>query len=395
MQEIDDASPRSGAERRERVLVVGSGFTFFSGISLFTYFLSDALDEVYDVSTILLRKLIPKFLYPGRDRVGPGIVDYEYSDPAKVFDGIDWFAIPSLFKAMRFLRRERPDVVIFEWWTGAVLHTFLALLYAARRSGSKIIVEYHEVEAVGEGDLPLLGRYSRWGFAKLSAAADAHVVHSTYDQKILAETAAVDPGRVFVIPHGSYDFGVSNGQEHPEAPLHDPGALRLLYFGVIRPYKGLEVLAKTFDEMDASDAAKYHLTVIGEVWEGYRTPLDMMGRGPNADRIEVIDRYVSNDELVTALAEADVVVLPYTRSSASGPLHTAMSAGIPVVVTAVGGLKEVASLYEGAVLVRADDSDDLHRGIEEAQSLRGKRFPDPFGWSRTADLYRELITSLL
>ena len=81
--------PRCGA------LVVGPSYRFSSGLSAYTYRLSHALAESAEVSVLLLRRLIPKLLYPGRSRVGDDLCFPHYDLP--VFDGVDWFWGTSLF----------------------------------------------------------------------------------------------------------------------------------------------------------------------------------------------------------------------------------------------------------------------------------------------------------
>src|SRR4051794_33658394 len=140
------ASRRPGDERRTRVLVVGSGWHFLSGISYYTCRLSNALSERYEVGAILMRRLLPRRLYPGRVRVGKRLSDLRYAPGVRVFDGIDWFGPPSLLAAVRFLRRFRPDVLVLQWWTGTVLHSYLVLCLVARLAGVRVVIEFHEVQ---------------------------------------------------------------------------------------------------------------------------------------------------------------------------------------------------------------------------------------------------------
>ena len=134
-----------------------------------------------------------------------------------------------------------------------------------------------------------------------------------------------------------------------------PAPFRLLYLGVIRPFKGVEDLVAAFSSLDPDQASKFRLSVVGETWEGWTAPDQAIARSPYADLIERVDRYVTDAELTAYFEQADAVVLPYHRSSSSGPLQIAMSAGLPVVVTAVGGLVEAVQDYPGAVLVPPQD----------------------------------------
>ncbi|HEX4704690.1 MAG TPA: glycosyltransferase, partial [Pseudonocardiaceae bacterium] len=161
----------------------------------------------------------------------------------------------------------------------------------------------------------------------------------------------------------------------------DDDVCRLLFFGTIRPYKGLEHLIAAFDQLPAD----YRLTVVGETWEGWTAPLELIARSPHRDRITLVNRYVSDDEVTGFFARADAVVLPYVRSSASGPLHIAMSNGLPVVVTAVGGLAEAVADYEGAITVPPADVPALTDALRSVRELAGIRYPDPHSWQRNVD----------
>jgi len=120
---------------RLRIVVVGSGRRFLSGISYYTCRLSNALHARHDVGAVLMRQLLPTRFYPGRERVGRRLCDLDYAAEVRVFDGVDWWAVPSLVRAVWFLRRFRPEVLVLQWWTGTVLHSYLVLCLAARLAG--------------------------------------------------------------------------------------------------------------------------------------------------------------------------------------------------------------------------------------------------------------------
>jgi glycosyltransferase involved in cell wall biosynthesis len=168
----------------------------------------------------------------------------------------------------------------------------------------------------------------------------------------------------------------------------------LLFFGVIRPFKGLEDLITAFDMIPEDQISNYSLTVVGETWEGWTLPEKLIAESRYKNRITFENRYVTDEELAEFLAAADAVVLPYHRSSASGPLHTAMSWGLPVVVTHVGGLPEAVAGYEGAILVPPKDPLALRKALGKVIKLRGKRFTGPQSWEQTVTLYNALFDSL-
>ncbi len=372
-----------------RVLVVGSGWRFTSGISYYTCRLTNALAGVLPMRAILMRRLVPAALYPGRARVGSVVNDLQYDDRVSVFDGIDWFWGLSMLRAWRFLKRESTDVVVLQWWTGAVLHSYLLLAVLARRRGARVVMEWHEVQDTGEARIPGVVRYVRIAMRRLLRHVDAHVVHSAYDLALLQDAFGLDPSTVTVIPHGPYDHvSATTRVDDPEQPLN------ILYFGVIRPYKGLEDLVQAFSDLPAEYAQQMRLTIVGETWEGWDAPLEAVATSPYRERITVVNRYVSDAEVQEHFGAADAVVLPYRRSSSSGPLHIAMSTGLPLVVTSVGGLIEAAGAYEGAVFVPPQDPAALAAALRELPGRRGLRYPDPHSWDASIRSYTQVFERL-
>jgi glycosyltransferase involved in cell wall biosynthesis len=377
----------------ERVVIVGSGLRFASGISHYTYLLSCALKDEYKVGALLMRRLVPRRLYPGRDRVGAAVANaVAYPPDVPVYDGVDWYWGPSLTNALRYLDRQRPTVVIFQWWTGAVLHTYLRLARYAARHGARIILEWHEGQDVGEAAMPGARRYVQALMPRLLSLVDAHVMHSSFDMQAIPAAYPLGSAIVRVISHGPYTHVVTS--EAPRADAPDDSPFRLLYFGVVRPFKGVEDLVAAFSMLDRDQASQFRLSVVGETWEGWTVPDQVIARSPHADLIERVDRYVSDEELADYVARADAIVLPYHRSSMSGPLHVALAAGLPVVVTAVGGLVEAIRDYAGSVLVPPKDPASLRDALLKLPVLRGERYANPHSWRQILDSYRTLIGEL-
>jgi glycosyltransferase involved in cell wall biosynthesis len=373
-----------------RICVVGSGWHFTSGISYYTCRLVGALDGSHEVSALLLRRLIPRWLYPGKARVGTPLHRLTYPKNVPVFDGIDWFWGLSLWRAMRFLKRERPEVLVLQWWTGAVLHTYWALTHLARRRGIAVIVEFHETQDTGEARLPLAGRYLRALARRVLANTDAVLVHSEFDRGQIRELFAIGTKPVGIAPHGPYDHHLPA----KAGPSGEPDVTRLLFFGTIRPYKGLEHLVAAFDLMTEEQARGFRLTIVGETWEGWGHPLAQARLSRHKDRITIVNRYVDDDEVTSHFGAADVVVLPYTRSSSSGPLHIAMAHGLPVVLTDVGGLRDAAGGYDGIVWTPAAQPEELRDALLAAGELRMRRYDDPRSWNDTVEALEALIAAL-
>jgi glycosyltransferase involved in cell wall biosynthesis len=386
------AAPAHEEAGRGGVLVVGSGTHFISGVSHYTRYVARALAEHTPVSVILMRRLIPRALYPGRARVGDEtLTDEHYPAEVQVFDGVDWYWIPSMVGALRFLRRRRPEALLLQWWTGAVLHSYLLLALAARLQGARIIIEIHEIQDTGEAGMAPARSYVQRVGRRLMGMADAYVVHSEFDRVALGKSFGVGERPVSVVRHGPYShYAVAESTPLREAPEE---MCNILFFGTIRPYKGLEDLVRAFESLAGEDERCW-LTVVGETWEEWTQPIELIEASKRRDRITLVNHYVSDAEVSRWFAGADVVSLPYRRSSASGPLHLTMDAGLPVVVTDVGGLGEATRGYGGAVLVPAADPVSLHEGLRRAIALRGRRFEDASSWADNADAVLGLLEAL-
>ena len=374
-----------------RVMVVGAGWRFTSGISYYTCRLTNAFAQSHPTSALLMRQLVPTRLYPGRGRVGQAVNDLTYAPEVAVLDGVDWYWGRSMLEARRFIAANRPDVLVLQWWTGAVLHSYLHLASLVRAYGGRVVIEWHEVQDTGEARIPGVSRYVTNLMKVLLGRVQGHVVHSQYDLELLRRTYELPDHKVATIPHGPYDHHAGPSNTGRSVASDD---FVFLYFGVIRPYKGVEDLVAAFDLLPAEIRDASRLVIVGETWEGWTTPLDAVAASANRDRITVVNRYVDDAEVGEHFAGADAVVLPYRRSSSSGPLHIAMSSGLPVVVTSVGGLVEAARDYEGASFTPVADPAALADAMAQLPAQRGQRFADPHSWAHTVDAYDELFARI-
>ena len=180
---------------------------------------------------------------------------------------------------------------------------------------------------------------------------------------------------------------------HREAP---DGVVNLLYFGIIRPFKGVEDLVRAYEGIPDDQADRFWLTVVGETWEGHTLPTELIAASPRRDRITVVNRYVQDDEVDGFFRGADVVVLPYHRSSMSGPLHVAMNYGLPVVVTlgrrpGRGGVRTTAARCSSSRRTRTRCA----RASCGRPTLVGQEFEATHDWDRTRELYGEVISAAL
>lgn len=376
-----------------RVCVVGPGTRFLSGISYYTLRLINAFAKSHRTSAILMRQLLPTRLYPGRERVGKSLTRLAYHPDADVFDGVDWYWLPSIVPALLMIWKNKPDVLVLQWWTGTVFHSYLPLVLLARLLGAKVVIEFHEVLDTAEARIPLVRAYVGVIGPLLVRLSHAFVIHSSFDLPALRERYPLGDRSVAIIPCALFDhYQLAEGQQpQRSAPAE---CCNLLFFGVIRPYKGLEDLVAAFEAIPEDKIDNFWLTVVGEPWEDWTLPLEMIEKSRYRDRITVITRYVPDEEVAAYFAGADAVVLPYHRSSASGPVHVTMSQGLPLVVTSVGGLTEAVAGYEGAIMVPPKSPEQLRDALLRVLDMRGRRYEDPHSEERIVERFTKLFASL-
>lgn len=381
---------------RKRLCVVGPGFRFLSGLSVYTCTLAGALNEDFDVSVLLLRQLLPRRLYPGSARVGDALTSLDY-DNVPHFDGVDWFWGRSLLQGLHFLRQQRPDALVLQWWTAAVGHTYLVLALVARLRKIPILIEVHEVQDPGEAGSPIVKRYGRLVLGGLLRLSSGVLLHHEHDRELLAaEGFDLARKRTAVAPLGPFGHLSAVPAVAPAELSRSPltaqlaSCRSLLFFGLIRPYKGLEDLVTAFSALPREAAERLVLTVVGETWEGWTLPLELLEQSPHRDRVRLVNRYVTDAEAAYVFAEAEVLVLPYRRASSSGPLHIAMAQGLEVIIYDVPALRAEVQDYEGAEVVPLGNVESLGTALMRVVDRPARRFEPAGDWRRTVGAYQEL-----
>jgi glycosyltransferase involved in cell wall biosynthesis len=203
----------------------------------------------------------------------------------------------------------------------------------------------------------------RGGHAGVRAAlrdVDAVVVHSEVGRSRLVAEVGVDPDRVHVVPHGAFEHLVTPASGTPPALAGLDGRRVVLFFGLVRPYKGVDLLVEAF----AATPEDAVLLVVGMP----RTPIEPLERRARelgiGDRVRFVSRFVPDEELPSYFRRAEVVALPYREIDQSGVLYTALAFGAPLLLSAVGGFPEIAA-RGAARLVQPGDVASLRAGLVE------------------------------
>lgn len=376
----------------KKVCVVGPSKKFLSGISYYTIRLANALTARYGVSVVCFRNLLPKFLFPGHKHVGQDLSTLNFDKGVSAFDGMDWNNPLTWYRAYNFMVREKPDVILLQWWTSSAAHMHLIISLINLRLKAKIILEFHEVVDPFEESILPIRLYSRVMGRVLIRRADGFVTHSDSDKKLLAEKYRMSAERIQVIPHGLYDQYKPVDREAARKSLGLGSDNVIMSFGLIRPYKGIPNLIRAFGELPGDVARQSKLLLVGEIWEDRESVVSAIDACPYKDRVVLLDRYVSDDEVATYFSAADLVVLPYLRASQSGVAHIAMAFGKPIIVSKVGGLQESMADYSGTYFVQPGDSTAIKDAVVKLLAEKPGSFEPPKrGFEEIVEKYAGII----
>jgi glycosyltransferase involved in cell wall biosynthesis len=289
---------------------------------------------------------------------------------------------------LRFRRRATADVLHYQWLTVPALD---ALLLPPRRP--RLITAHYVLP-------PLPSRRRLIAARRAFGAMDAVIAHSEHGAVRLREQVGVDPSRVHVIHHGAFDYLTRLPEEKPlAAELAGAEGPVILFFGLLRPYKGIDTLLEAFRRIVGAE-----LWIVGNPRMDVEPLRRLAAEAPG--RVRFLSRFVEDAEIPAIMRRADVVVLPYRDAEHSGVLYAALAFGKPLVLTAVGGFPEVAA--QGAArLVPADDPQALTAELAELiedESARkelgeaaARAAAGSYSWDeagrRTLALYGELLAA--
>jgi glycosyltransferase involved in cell wall biosynthesis len=250
--------------------------------------------------------------------------------------------VPEMLRYRRLAREA--DVAHFQWLTVQPIDGRL-LPRPDRRSGRpKLVLTAHDV-------LPREPRAGQLAAQqRLYERFDAVVVHSEHGRGRLTRELGIDPARVHAIPHGAF---AHLAQAPPMPPPHQTDKPVVLCFGLMRPYKGLDVLIEAWRGIENA-----------ELWIAGMPRMDisdLQAKAPPSVRFD--PRFIGDDELPAYFQRADLVVLPYREIDQSGVLFTALAFGKPLLLTDVGGFPEAAATG-AARTVPAGDPAALHDALK-------------------------------
>lgn len=326
----------------------------------------------------------PSLLFPGKTQyvTTPAPEDLHIERVMNTVNPLNWLSL-----GLR-LRRECPDMVVMKYWTPFMAPCFGTIARIARSNGvTKFVcqidnVEPHEHHII---DRPCNHYYL--------GAVDGFVYMS---EQVHGELKAYTAAPALFSPHPMFEnFG--KAVECDEACRRigiDPAQKYTLFFGLIRDYKGLDLLLKAWAKW-MPDGRK--LLIAGEFYASREKYISLIEELGLQDRVVLHDRFIADEDVKYYFSAADALVLPYRTATQSGVTQIAYNFSLPMIVTRVGGLPEIVP--DGRVgLVCEADAESIKEALEalydgdRLQTFKGNFAQERkrFSWAAMCDRLEEV-----
>jgi glycosyltransferase involved in cell wall biosynthesis len=379
------------SDGRRRVAVIGPLFPFRGAISYCTGELGRQLSKRFDVDLISFSRQYPRRFYPGGDDVDPTVADLA---PAGARYTLDILRPLTWVREGLRLRRSKPAAIVLVWWVWVWGLPYLIMLWLAGRN-IPVVVQCHNVS----------DKEPTWWKTMLSNAifrrASALVVHSrTGADELVGRLGAGVNERVvrLYLPVLSIGRAIP-ARDDAKEELGLAGQRVVLFFGHIRPFKGLDIALEAWKKVDAGIV----LLVVGEVWWSSEAAIRRSAAElVVADRVVFQFGYVADAQVATRFAAADVVVAPYRHEAQSGVAMNAFHFGRAVIATSVGGIPEVIEPGINGDLVPPEDPTALaasinaffREGKQERLEAGVRESAKRFSWDRYGTVVGDTVERL-
>ncbi|MEM4451317.1 MAG: glycosyltransferase [Nitrososphaerota archaeon] len=262
-------------------------------------------------------------------------------------------------RLLRRLRHWKPDVIHFQWIPIPIVDR---LFLREFRKMAPLILTVHDTE-------PFQGtpssRLQLIGLLPAFRCFDHYIVHTQYSKEMLTRQLSLPEHYVSVIPHGVFAYyrELTSGLGAQKHALEWAKKRKILFFGTIKPYKGVDVLLKAFARLPKSVLKESVLQIVGYPKMPIE-PLQSLARCLGIENQVFWDlRYIGEAEVASYFYQADVVALPYRRIDQSGVLAIAFAFEKPVIATRVGGFVETIKDGVYGLLVEPENAESLAQAL--------------------------------
>jgi len=336
-----------------RLVSAGPFPPYRGGIAQFTSRLTASLEKRCEVLRLSYSRLYPSLLFPGRSQFEPGS-----KGPPAGTDGIDSCNPLAWGGTRRHVESAAPDFALIQWWHpffAPAIHFSLPAV-----SGLPRVAICHNV--LPHEGFPL----DRFAAGRFLGTCGLLVVHGGQDEEL---ARGILPGaRILRLFHPIYDQYLEGAPARGESRAmlgYGSGDRVILFFGLIRPYKGLDDLL----EAVAGTGPEVKLLIAGECY-GHEDALRRRLSQPDLEgRVRWTDSFVPDGDVGPYFRAADVVALPYRNATQSGVAQIALAFRKPLVLTRTGGLPELVDEGRTGFLAEPASPDDLRRAVLDALDL--------------------------
>jgi glycosyltransferase involved in cell wall biosynthesis len=342
---------------KKNIVLVGPAYPYRGGQALVEAYMYNALSNLgYDCNTISYKLLYPSLFFPGTTQLDESeVIPFEHTSKIKrIINSINPF---TWLKAASEIKKLNPDLVIIVWWMpffGPALSTIARLVKKNKNTKVIFLVENY------------VSHEKRW-FDSFSTKytfrfADAFICQSKYiNEQISADFKNKPIHQTTLSIYDCYDLNKYNKQSAREF-LGIKTDNVILFFGLIRAYKGLDKLIIAFKEILKLQPSTT-LLIVGECYEDIKKYTDLIDKLELKDKIILVDHFIPNEKIEPYFKAADLSCLPYNSGTQSGILMMAYGFKIPVVVTDVGGVAELVIENETGKIIADNSLKNLVNGL--------------------------------
>lgn len=310
-----------------KIAILSCFYPYRGGISQFNACLYDELRKEHVVRAFNFKRQYPEFLFPGKTQFVTEDDEAVPVESTSLLDTANPFTYISTYRA---IRDWEPDVLIVRYWMS---YFGPSLGYITRR-----MKKHCKVISILDNVIPHEPHFFDEPLTKYFLKGSTGSV--TLCEAVSKDLLNIQPdARYTVIQHPLYShFGQKLPREIAEERLGlEHGKKNLLFFGLIRDYKGLDILLEAFRMLPGYD---WQLIIAGEPYGSFDKYQKIIDTIPENERIRMSLKYIKDSEVTDYFSAADVAVLPYRSATQSGISSVAYHFEVPMIVTDVGGLKE-------------------------------------------------------
>lgn len=369
-----------------KIVLAGPAWPYRGGIAEFSNRLARQFrDEGHQTEIITFRLQYPAFLFPGKTQItdSPPPEKIHIRRLINSVNPVNW-----LFTGLK-IRRERPDLLILRFWL-PVMGPSLATIARIVRGNN-----HTKTICIFDNVVPHEKRPGDRVFTKYFASSiDGAVVMADAVGRDLRKFRTDMPVRLN--PHPLYDnYGQVVGQRYARQALGlDQNKKYILFFGFVRKYKGLDLLLRAFADKHFRNSG-FGLIVAGEFYDDEELYRQVVTENELEKDVIFFNRFIKDEEVALFFSAADIVAQPYRTATQSGVSQIAFHFGIPVLVTDVGGLREIVPDRKCGYVVNPDPGEIASALLDYFQNNRKEAFTDCVKEHRKNFLWDKMTATIL